>query len=161
MWSHYANNHEGFVIGFDSKHTFFEYGVVEVLYREERPYLNPIQTEQDASVFYTKSNDWKYEEEYKKSMSFVEPIKMENGHSLLPFPDKPPHPDDEILKKVHLFDFPKDSVTAIIFGWRSNSSLENRLISALKTNGIHDVNICKAIPHKRKYEMTIKEIKKT
>jgi len=75
MWSHYAQNHEGYVIGFNPQHEFFKYGVMKVIYGENRPFLDPTQPEQDASVFYTKSIDWKYEEEYRKSMPFVRPQK--------------------------------------------------------------------------------------
>ena len=38
MWSHYAKSHEGFVVGFDSKHTFFKsakyslYNLTKVIY---------------------------------------------------------------------------------------------------------------------------------
>ena len=35
MWSHYANNHEGYIIGFDPKHSFFQYGVSKVQYSNE------------------------------------------------------------------------------------------------------------------------------
>lgn len=161
MWSHYAQNHKGYIIGFDSEHSFFEYGVTKVQYSDERPYLDPTQSKQDASIFYTKSKDWKYEEEYRKSMGFVEPIILENGNTLLPFPDEPPHPNDEALRQVRLFDFPKECVTSVIIGWRSRPELEKSLTSALEVHNMGNVRIFKAIPHKYKYEMEMREINKT
>ncbi len=158
MWSHYAQNHEGYVIGFDSSHEYFDYGVCKVIYSETRSYLDPTCTGQDASVFYTKSNDWKYEQEYRKSMGFVEPIALENGHSLLPFPDKLPSPTDEVLTEVKLFEFPKECVTSVVLGWRSSEELKGCVVDSIASNGMTDVNIYKAIPHKTKYEMVVERI---
>ncbi len=37
MWSHYAHNHKGYVLGFDSNHSFFSYGTIKIDYSETRP----------------------------------------------------------------------------------------------------------------------------
>lgn len=157
MWSHYAMDHTGYIIGFDSEHSFFNYGVRKVKYCKTRPYLDPTQSDQDASIFYIKSLCWKYEEEYRKSIDLVKPIKQGDGNTFLPFPKSEPHPDDERLKEVHLIDFPKDSVTSIILGWKSKTDLKNKIALALESHGMSNVKIYKAEPHKCKYEMKICE----
>ena len=86
MWSHYAQNHEGYVIGFDADHEYFGESVSPVIYSSVRPPHNPFEHRHSGAIFYTKSADWSYEQEYRKFHSFVEPIKLENGNYLLPIP---------------------------------------------------------------------------
>ncbi|MGR5129690.1 DUF2971 domain-containing protein [Photobacterium swingsii] len=158
MWSHYAQNHEGFVIGFDASHSYFDFGMTEVEYSDQRPYLNPLQGKQDASLFYTKSTDWAYEQEIRKSMAFVERIQLENGNTFLPYPDELPDHTDEVYQKVRLFDYPKDAISSIIFGWKSTDELRQSVIKFLEEHGLSSVKVMQAIPHPRKYEMVIKEV---
>ncbi len=158
MWSHYAQNHEGFAIGFDANHSYFDLGVTEVEYSDQRPYLNPLQSEQDASLFYTKSTDWAYEQEIRKSMAFVEHIQLENGNTLLPYPDELPDHTDEVYQKVRLFDYPKGAISSVIFGWKSTGELRQSVIKSLKEHGLSSVKVMQAVPHPRKYEMVIEEV---
>lgn len=158
MWSHYAQNHEGFVIGFDASHSYFDLGMTEIKYSDQRPYLNPLQGRQDASLFYTKSTDWAYEQEIRKSMIFVEPISLENGNSFLPYPDELPAHTDEVYQKIRLFDYPKDAISSIIFGWKSTDELKQSVIQTLEKHGLSSLKIMQAIPHPRKYEMMIKNM---
>lgn len=155
MWSHYAQNHEGFVVGFDGEHEYFEYGVVNVDYKDQRPYLDPTQSRQDASLFYTKSTDWRYEQEYRKSMAFIESVKLGNGNSMLPFPDEAPREGDECLKVVRLYDYPKECVSSIIVGWKSPPKLLSDIKMIIKDHQMYEVKLFRAIPHKFKYEMEI------
>ena len=158
MWSHYAQNHEGYVLGFDSSHEYFDYGLEKIIYSDERPYLDPTKSSQDASIFYTKSTDWQYEQEYRKSQGFVKPVKLENGNTLLPFPDEVPSPSDRELTKVRLFDFPKECISSVILGWHSSKELENSLMASLDSQKIRGVKVFKAVPHKHKYEMEVTRI---
>lgn len=73
MWSHYANNHKGFCIGFDEEKLIKEYnftacGFVEYPEDRKHPKISPI-TDGDLESFktaiYNKSIDWKYENEYR------------------------------------------------------------------------------------------------
>lgn len=159
MWSHYANNHEGYIIGFDPKHSFFQYGVSKVQYSNERPFLDPTQSKQDASLFYTKSKDWKYEEEYRKSIGFIEAVRLENGNTFLPFPDELPDSNDKKYTEVRLFSFPKESIKSVTFGWRTKEPLKRQIIAAIAAHSLGEVKIFEAKPHKFKYEMQIHEAK--
>ena len=158
MWSHYAHNHKGYVLGFNANHNYFSYGIKKIEYSDTRPWHNPTQSEQDAQLFYTKSTDWAYEKEYRKSMAFIEPIKLENGHTFLPFPNQAPDPNDKKLTEVKLFDYPADLITSVILGWKSDSILKDKVITALERNNISNVKLYKTVPHKYRYEMEVNKI---
>jgi Protein of unknown function (DUF2971) len=76
MWSHYADSHRGFVIGFDSDNPFFHREkprtmtpLDEVRYSNKRPVMPPFDeiTPENTHelVFLTKSEHWAYEEELR------------------------------------------------------------------------------------------------
>lgn len=131
---------------------------MKVEYKDKRPFLDPTQPKQDASLFYTKSIDWGYEEEYRKSIGFVDPIQLENGNTLLPFPEEAPSKNDPSLYDVRLFDFPKECISSIIVGWKSAPGLRERIREQLERHGVGGVKMYKAFPHKFKYEMVVQEI---
>jgi len=153
MWSHYAQNHEGFVLGFDSNHEYFQHGVSKVIYSDQRPYFDPTQSKQDASIFYTKSKDWSYEEEYRKSMSFVKKVPLDNGNTLLPFPTDTPQKDDTRMKEIKLFPIPERCIKSITFGWKSSPKLIERTNDIIRHNGLEDIQMYKSHPHKSEYKL--------
>jgi Protein of unknown function (DUF2971) len=111
MWGHYANNHEGFVVGFDSEHPFFsrrrtdkdEFGFLRpVQYALRRPQVTLGDTE-SADWFSTKSEQWSYEKEWRIVRVLSE---AEKRIERSPFP-------------ICLFEFPPDAVRQIIAGVRS------------------------------------------
>ena len=66
MWSHYANDHKGFVIEFTDDF-IKDAKIKKVSYSEERDYLTfeDIDDENFEHIFFKKSNKWNYEEEYR------------------------------------------------------------------------------------------------
>jgi hypothetical protein len=74
-WSHYADSHRGFCIGFHTKNlkTFLEkcgssLDLAAVDYTNEYPYVNAYRmsdVEKTKKILWTKSNDWEYEDEYR------------------------------------------------------------------------------------------------
>lgn len=73
MWAHYAKSHAGFVIGFDRKNVFFNpknenqapiRSLVKIKYQEERPSVSSVGFKMHE-LFYIKSKDWAYEEEWR------------------------------------------------------------------------------------------------
>lgn len=78
MWSHYADNHSGFVIGFDATSPFFHpkrgkmtTPLTEVKYSDQRPSLPAFDdfekrtNELAEIVIFNKSAKWSYEEEFR------------------------------------------------------------------------------------------------
>jgi hypothetical protein len=115
MWGHYTDNHRGFVVGFDSEHSFFskrktgtdELGFLrQVQYQGQRPAA--VLTDTSSLVwFQTKSEEWAYEKEWRIIRSLREArSRIEVGV----FP-------------VFLFEFPPDAVLQIVVGLRATSSL--------------------------------------
>jgi hypothetical protein len=153
MWSHYCQHHTGYVIGFHSGHHFFGESVSEVVYSDLRPSHNPLQSEHSADIFYTKSKDWSYEQEYRKFQSFVESIDTPNDHKFIPF--KNPELQTDSNRAIMLFPLPKDSIKCLILGWKSSPELERKLRLALEQHDIAKTPVYRARPSLTRYEMEI------
>jgi tetratricopeptide (TPR) repeat protein len=111
MWSHYADQHRGFVVEFDADHAFFDqrreeqdqfHRVCKVLYSGDRPHTTIAGFLGPHSLL-TKSAEWSYEQEWRM---------------LVDLPDFPhqtlTHADDEI----HLVALPPTCITRILLGHR-------------------------------------------
>lgn len=75
MWGHYAKNHTGLAIGFNTNCMFFQQAI-EIKYSKEIPKLKNVIVEdlllqkdetfeEFKKIFETKNDNWKYEEEYR------------------------------------------------------------------------------------------------
>jgi hypothetical protein len=66
MWSHYADNHRGICLEFDANSELFR-SCRRVAYRSKYPVMRPQTLLQGnfEQALLTKSNDWKYEDEYR------------------------------------------------------------------------------------------------
>lgn len=121
MWSHYADSHRGYVVGFDSNNSFFNPGnekaidhLRAVKYSRVRAILpefgfrdsTPEQVREATEyLFFTKSSDWAYEQEMRilADLSRASSIKPAENVG-----------DWECC----LFSFPHTAVKEIIFGSR-------------------------------------------
>lgn len=121
MWSHYTDNHQGFVVGFDSDDPFFckrtnindEFGFLRcVQYQAQRPQVALADTT-SLEWFQTKSGDWSYEKEWR-----IVRVLSEADHHI----DQSPFP-------VYLYDFGADAVREIIVGMRSTLSFVDETLS--------------------------------
>lgn len=69
MWSHYANSHKGFCVGFDSEKLFESVGgsLGDVTYFDEYPDISPLEVwyEQHYKQSRSKAHFWNYEIEYR------------------------------------------------------------------------------------------------
>lgn len=77
MWSHYADEHKGICIEFDTENSFFQgkyscdyyqnVGIVrKVDYRVERPLIiDPRELVKSTEFWFVKSPEWQYEDEYR------------------------------------------------------------------------------------------------
>jgi len=130
MWSHYADSHRGCCLEFSTKQSIFE-EAVPVDYPEAYPNFNYFEKAQDAMEFakatlLTKSNLWKYEQEWRM---------LEEGS-----------------QKLYPFE-PRD-LTGIILGhWMSSDHKE--LIRRLVQKFDPPVRLYQAIPRKREFKMEI------
>ena len=127
MWSHYAGNHSGFVISFDESHSFFTArksendtlsGLHKITYASERPSLSSLEELEKSWVplFFTKSEDWKYEKEWRMVRALKEATKViENPAG-----------------NIYLFDSPPTSITGIIFGCQMSNECRAEIMDFIK-----------------------------
>ena len=132
MWAHYANQNKGFIIGFNTSNPFFNQRIAEsdeirfvrpVSYSPERPIwptLDSETTEKDfknsmINSLLTKNIDWSYEREWRMIMP------LERANSI-------------ISTDIHLFNYPPESITKIIFGLNTNDATKEKLINIVRRN---------------------------
>jgi hypothetical protein len=151
MWAHYASNSQGFLIGFNSEHPYFDERkspsdqfrhLRKVQYRTIRPVQAKAFSLMD--VYLTKGMDWEYEQEWRIFRSPENAAKVEN-------PDAP-YP-------IYLFKFPPAAVVEVILG--SNMSEDNRkAITCIITNSshFHHVNLLQAYLSDKDYQIRFKKI---
>lgn len=122
MWAHYAHNHEGIIVGFDTSHPFFNQKVKPIKSpHEDTSFLGKVfpvtydrvRPEFKIGLNYTeallsKSDEWMYEKEYR--MFLRKSDCCEFGK------DK----DGNTLDYVSLFKIPASAITRVILGERSN-----------------------------------------
>ncbi len=149
MWSHYAGEHKGFVVGFDSQHDFFSHNpkdpvdigvLTPVNYTRERPYVDIRTIKEGAKlpdILFTKNEEWRYEQEWR----IIRLLKDA----------------DEIHdKNVHLFRVSPAAIREIVFGCHSDSQVTGALEKSLKENAkLNHVKVFVSRLSKRYYEMDL------
>jgi len=114
MWSHYAEEHKGFVVGFESSHSFFNQQksssdelrhLRKIEYRDRPPVINLMNTNA-TELFFVKSKKWDYESEWRMVLPLSDATKVV---------EKNPY-------AIHLFKFPAESVKKIIIGARTSDN---------------------------------------
>ncbi len=129
MWAHYANSHNGYVIGFDSENPFFKPTksdpkvcgeLMNVQYTDVAPivYVDPGKFDIPKELFFTKTLQWSYEREWRM-------IKMLTAA------------DEVIDEKIHLFQVPIDSVKEVIFGMKVSEPKRKDIESLLLSTAPH------------------------
>lgn len=158
MWSHYTDEHKGFVIEFASSDPFFGPTVSKVKYSQERPLLgNRSDGWNDPALFETKSKDWEYEDEYRKFEYFGKKRQLPNGNMLVEFPDATAI--DTRNWPVRLLDIPPLAIRRIILGFRIADETKTRLFGALKREQLKHVECSQATPHRNQFLMEQTPIK--
>jgi hypothetical protein len=147
MWAHYADNHRGLAIGFDSNHHFFarqrnatdEFGFLrKVDYRRKRP--SAVLSDTSSTVWFgTKSEQWAYEKEWRIVRVLADANQRIDSQ---PFP-------------ICLFEFPSDALKEIILGVKAAPSLVEKVISYAKS--FPNVKLLRAREHSDDYELIIEQ----
>lgn len=158
LWAHYADNHRGMAIGFDSDHSFFQnevhirnrnYNTLEnitspgfgslreVTYQDNR---FPIKLGDDVSeAFFYKSQHWKYEEEYRMFRSLGDA-------------------NDTSMSGIHLFDIPPEAIKVVITGTRANESLHSAIKDKLSLAQYSHIKAYNALLHPRNYALEFEDL---
>lgn len=150
MWSHYADSHRGFVLGFDSDHHFFSKEpprvmtpLTEVKYSDQRPIVPVFEeaTSQDVAniLFFTKSKHWEYEEEKRmlaKPTAATNKVEVKGGFN------------------IYLYKFPPEILKEVIFGCLMSLELKKR-IAAITKNKFKDVLLNEAQLNDKEFDLKI------
>ena len=113
MWSHYANDHKGFVIEFDDSDGFFDqrrsaqdefFHLRPVEYQDKPPVYSKITDLDGTKLLCGKQSRWRYEHE-RRMLIPVDP-KAFQGRG----------------EPVHLISFPRGAVRSLILGHRASDS---------------------------------------
>lgn len=151
MWSHYAQAHQGFVLGFDGHHPFFDpppprvmTPLLKVEYSSERFVVPPLEqwvttVETMLPLVTRKSIEWAYEEELR--MFARASAATATVQDLRGFP-------------VYLFDFPPNCLKEIIFGFHVSPDVKARVL-AIVNNLLPHVNIFQAKLNSRHFELDV------
>jgi hypothetical protein len=82
MWSHYAKNHTGIVIGFDNIELWNK--IKKVNYSDTRVPVNVgfeiIDDKELDQVLYTKSKAWEYEDEFRRCVLLNKCVPIDNDY---------------------------------------------------------------------------------
>ena len=128
MWSHYADSHKGFCIGFSRQNNYFK-AAESVRYRRYRSNLNGASIASTTPnsitkmVALEKAIDWAYEEEERLFLDDVTINYEVAGIDLW---------GQEIL----LNKFPQSTITSIYFGLRADESLINEALNIAKQQNL-------------------------
>lgn len=115
MWAHYGNCHKGYVLEFDTAHSFFNQNIPNektggTLEYSGKPLAVKYTTDRISTgffdkcmtqIFLTKSKEWEYEREHR----MILPLKMAS---------------DIVNKRIYLFRIPFAAVKSVYFGSRAD-----------------------------------------
>lgn len=135
MWAHYADNHQGFVVAFDTDHEWFKQRkdgkknrLQKVIYFDgmvEEPLENV------SAAFMSKTTDWAYEREWRLYAQ-VGQVDATSG------PDSDP---------VHVIKFPEGAVQRVIVGSKATPKTIENIRSVLKKKYPH-AGLTKSTPNR-------------
>lgn len=142
MWSHYSNCHTGFCVGFKTEkliHSGYFNNGLKVHYNQNYPKVNPFDTdlEKIVHVFYNKSKDWEYEQEYRMTKLF--------GY----------HSDEAEFEKQKLYHFDDNFVSEVVIGLRTTDRSKEEILQICKEKNISLYQI-EDVPYK--FKLTRSEI---
>ena len=156
MWAHYASNHSGFVVQFDTESSYFDQRkktdeirghLRKVRYAKKQPELvlmdRNLSQEQTIDrwvddIFFVKSKHWEYEQEWRMAMTLrdCQRVIQRGSH------------------KIHLFPFPKDSVRALILGCKISKEDKDFIIKIVEQDADYShVEIIQAKIDDKKYRL--------
>lgn len=155
MWSHYANAHKGFVVGFDESEwvdggadSFFPFQAVE--YAKERIELDVVEDYADDSYvpklirsYLRKSVEWEYEQEVR--LLCVD--KLYSGASNMSM-----HSKDRFL-----YQFNKHSIKEIIFGAKMEEHHKELIREAATRQNLLNIHFRQATLSANEYSLIFKD----
>lgn len=135
MWAHYASDHAGCCVGFDTSHSFFREAEIlplsQVRYTNMRPKFEVSDPDFLRSLILTKSEDWKYEKEWRMCRE------GEKSHQ---------------VNGVYLFRVPTEAIHSVILGVKATEEYKNTLLSLMR-EWTNQPQIYQAYIHPKEYRI--------
>jgi hypothetical protein len=148
MWSHYAANHTGVVIQFDTNELPFsempDWCMLPVIYSPQKPVYSHFTKSPEFrkamfAVAASKAAAWSYEQETR----IVLPASR------------------EILRKARFLRVTPGSITALILGCRLSAATRMSIRSALSLSHFQHVHLMQADLHRAEYALTLRLLNST
>ena len=145
MWASYADNHKGFVVGFDGSHAYFdqkkssadEFGYVRKVEYVDKQVSKAMVELTGADLFFIKTSRWAYEEEQR----VLRPLREAS----------------EIIERkpysICLFTFPPDIVQEIILGHKTSREDKQHIMDLVQSR------FCKAKVYQAGPDIATRSIK--
>ena len=138
MWSSYADENKGVVIEFDTDHFFYQ-PIIKVEYDDRIPFLDLAEIEEIGNnpfkyleLVKVKKVKWKEEKEYRV-------------FKLLKYSDRRSKELDPKGFTIHLFKFPPQCLTGVIFGVNTSTEIRNKFITLLRSGFYKNVELYEMI----------------
>ncbi|MBI5437013.1 MAG: DUF2971 domain-containing protein [Nitrosomonadales bacterium] len=164
MWSHYANEHKGVCIGFDTRKSLFRLAW-QVKYQEEFPIVRrPTDSDEIllAKTLLTKADCWSYEKEWRiikrTQTEFERDYRLRKRYSSN---ENLSEEDIQLLvdeKGPGFYSFPKEAITEIYLGARIEKNQREKVIQGVRDANLN-IPIYEAQRNPKKYCLEFKLIK--
>jgi hypothetical protein len=151
MWSYYADKHKGFAIGIDIEkiRQGFNTAFGRVRYVKHRPRADPyLESESESwskqlgAVLFSKSLDWRHEQEFRCAFFLHELISCPSRHS---------------KSRLYFLNIDGEDIRDIVFGCWINRTLEKRIRAELKRRPktFGHVNLFRCRRHRSNFELEV------
>jgi len=166
MWAHYAKSHEGFVIGFKTNDPFLSRpgarrdaanDLRRVIYSAQRPKPQFLANVGLIEMYFTKSKNWEYEEEWRMFTSLPEEDSRDAIIASVANIAQFGSPGSSQPYPVRLFDFPAACVERIIVGCRATDETQNT-ISEIAAAKYPHAKLLKAVISPTDFKLELKEL---
>jgi hypothetical protein len=148
MWAHYADSHRGLVLGYDMSHSFFSEmkPPYRVQYERNRRAIDlasspdgPERTEQIMSLLYVKSDDWRYEQEWRFILRLdgLEKVTTGGGYK-------------------YYLNVPRTTLKEVIIGCRAEDGFVNKVRTLLHNDYSNSVRLLESDVHPSSYSLIFK-----
>lgn len=134
MWSHYANEHKGICIGFDTGKSMFQLAW-QVKYQEEFPIIQRPKDSEEILLnksLLTKADCWSYEKEWRIIKRTV--TEMERNHSRLRSGNLSEEDMQQLVDQMGPgnYSFAKEAITEIYLGARIEKANREYVIRCVR-----------------------------
>jgi hypothetical protein len=150
MWAHYTEQHTGFVIGFDTAHdAWVESGrsngppgePFKIIYSPDRPAPLEVRDTTPEHIWYTKSIEWRYEQEWRVTRWI---------------PRAPKTVTREDGEKVPLFPVPPGAVSQVVLGCNASEFLEGEILEVVTKPPYETVTVLRAERDHHSFRLNIR-----